>query len=157
MSRFKNFYDNHPKFFSFPAGLLYGVLILFITLVGTDLYTLKIKPWLFSLTPEIVFESGSTTTLEPSYVVKGEKYYYEITFFRISNSGGKATGKDDKLKIQAGGEILGITPKDLDSKLQIDPKDKSIAIFDINGIDPKQVIKGEIHSLSKMFIAISLR
>lgn len=145
----KNFIKDHPIF---STAAITGVICFFLGLAGEDLYKLRIKPYLFPTKPEILFKSVSTSTLKPSYFINDENHYYEITCFRIENVGDYETKKGHKLKIQARGELLGITPKGLESSFQIDKTDKTLGIFDLEGLEPRETIKGEIHSLSKMLI-----
>lgn len=138
----------HPYILS----VITGAICLFFGLAGEDLYKLKIKPHLFPTKPQILFKSVSTSTLKPSYYINGKNHYYEITSFRIENVGDYKTKKGHKLKIQARGEILGITPKGLESSFKIQTKDETIAIFDLEDLEPRETIRGEIHSLSNMLI-----
>jgi hypothetical protein len=150
MSRkIKDFIKDHQLL---SAAAISGVFFFFLGLAGEDVYKLKIKPIIFSTKPEISFKSVSTSTLEPSYFIHGKGHYYEITCFRIENIGDYETKKKHKLKIQARGEILGITPKGLESRFQIDKTEKTVGIFDLENLGPRETIKGEIHSLSKMSI-----
>ena len=106
--------------FRFLSGIFSGIVLTLLGLFVTDVYNIKIKPIILPVETVIVFQSVSTSSLEHSYIHNGQKYYYEITTFRIENTGDKTAQQDDKLKIQARGEILGITPKELNAKLEID-------------------------------------
>ena len=142
------FIKKHP----FISSSITGVICFFLGLAGEDLYKVKIKPYLFTTKTQILFKSASTSTMKPSYSINGKNHYYKITCFRIENVGDYKTKKGNKLQIQAGGEILGITPKRLEPRFKVDPKDKTIAIFDLDGLEARDTITGEIHSLSNMFI-----
>ena len=122
----------------------------FIHPFAIDVYKSTVGRW-FTPDSRIELSSVSNSTLEPlkNYSDEG---YYEITTFIIENSGRKATNKDDQIKIQARGNIIGITPKELGQRLKIDDKDKSIAYLNIGRLDPGGEIRGEIHSLSNVFI-----
>ncbi len=138
----------HPYIFS----AITSVICFFLGLAGQDVYNLKIKPHLFPTKPEISFKSISTSTLKQSYSINEKNYYYVITSFRVQNIGDYKTKKGYGIKIQPGGEILGITPKGLESSFKINAEDKTTAIFDLTGLEPRGTINGEIHSLSKMII-----
>jgi len=106
---------------------------------------------LFSPYSRIELHSVSNTILDTLDKYR-ESLYYEITSFRIENKGTKATKENDQLKIQARGEIIGITPRELKSKLIFEDKDKSVAYLDIGSLEPGDKIEGEIHSFSTIFV-----
>lgn len=139
-------------FLSIAISAITGAFILFIGFASEDLYKLRIKRYLFPPKIIILFESASISTLKPLYYINGKNHYYEITSFKIKNIGDYKTKKEHKLKIQARGEIVGITPKGLESNFKIDTEDRTIAILNIEGLEPKEIIRGEIHSFSKLLI-----
>ena len=99
---------------------------------------------------EIELLTVSNTTLEPLKGYSDKDYYYEITFFRIENKGNEATKKNDQLKIQARGEILEITPKELNQRFEVDQKDKSIGYLNIGLLERGDKIEGALHSFSNI-------
>ena len=150
--KIKTLIKEHPYFFSAISSAITGAICFFLGLAGEDLYKLKIKPYLFPTKPKILFKSVSTSTLKPLYPINGKNYYYVITSFKIENIGDYKTEKGHGIKIQAGGEILGITPKGLESNFKINAEEKMIAEFDLEGLEPRNTIQGEIHSLSNISI-----
>lgn len=132
----------------FGAGLLAGFLIAFLTPLAQDFYNITFGKY-FKREAIVKLEKTSNTSLKRLNSYSTDKYY-EITSFRISNIGSETTQKDNKVRIGARGEILGITPKQLEGKLVIDKNDSKIATLDIGSLKPSNKIEGEIHSLSNV-------
>lgn len=132
------------------AGVIGGYLLNALMLpLGLDLYNISLGKW-FQKYPRVELYSVSTSSVKPNYFYDGKKYYYEITSFKILNSGNKSTNKDDKLKITARGKIFGITPNELNDKLIYDKSDDSVVLLKIGELEPDQIIDGELHSLSNI-------
>jgi hypothetical protein len=115
----------------------------------TDIYNVTLKKWFFERKAMITLYAVSTTTLSPLSNYKENNNYYEITSFKIINAG-KELDKEAKLKIEARGEIIGITPDTLKNRLEVQKDDPSHAFLKIVGLAPEEQIKGEIHSFAKM-------
>ena len=129
---------------------IFGILVqAFITPLGQDIYKSTIGKIFFHLA-KIELYSVSNTTLEVLNKYYDREYYYEITSFKIENRGTKATKQNDQLRIQARGEILGITPKELNQKLKVDKNNKSIGYLNIGLLSPGDKVEGEIHSFSNI-------
>jgi hypothetical protein len=127
-----------------------GILTVgFIQPLTIDIYNSTLGK-LFLPDSKIVLSSVSNTTLKPLMKLPKD-VYYEITYFKLENTGRKATNKSDQLKVTARGEILDITPKELNQRFKIDPKDKTVGFLDIGALEPEGTIEGAIHSYSKIY------
>ena len=115
----------------------------------TDIYKVTLKKWIFERKTIVALYPVSTTTLYPLDNYGKNRNYYEITSFKIVNMG-KEIDKDAKLKIEARGEIIGVTPDTLRDRLEIQKDDPSHGLFKIGGLEPGEQLEGEIHSFSKM-------
>lgn len=114
-----------------------------------DIYKVTLKKWFFESKAAVIVFAASTTTLHPLDNYGKNRNYYEITSFKIV-SVGKELDSDAKLKIEARGEILGITPDTIKNKLEIQKDDPTQAFLRIGGLEPGEELKGEIHSYAKM-------
>ncbi len=75
--------------------------------------------------------------------------YYEITSFNIINSG-KKLPDDAKLKLEARGKFIGITPDTLNKLLEINKDNPGHAFLKIGKLEPDEQLKGELHSFAMM-------
>ena len=114
----------------------------------TDIYNVTLKKWLFERKAMITLYAVSTTTLSPLSNYK-QNNFYEITSFKIINAG-KELDKEAKVKIEARGEIIGITPDTLKNRLEIQRDDPSHAFLGIGGLEAGLELEGEIHSFARL-------
>ena len=144
---------DNSKWFKWCKRLLLIFLGYFISQISpplfTDLYNVTLKKWFFERKAMVTLYAVSTTTLSTLSNYKENNNYYEITSFKIINAG-RELDKEAKLKIEARGEIIGITPDTLKNRLEIQKDDPSHAFLKIAGLTPEEQIKGEIHSFAKM-------
>lgn len=136
------------------CGLIVGAIATFIGCycipLAEDVYRLTLGQYYSKIV--IDFYSVSTTTLEPLNKYRKVVDHYEITTFKIVNSGKKRTERDNRIKIQAGGQIFGITPKELNERFKIDPSDNTVGYLNIGSLNTHNVLSGAIHSFSKLYM-----
>ena len=143
----------------FSHAIVVGIIVALLTIPITTIITLKVTGWFqqrekqknYSTKPEITVQEVSITTIDRLYEHDGKYFYYEITPFKIVNTGTKPAKKGDKIQFHGSEEILGVSPKTLISKFEIDKNDNTKAFIDISGLEPTQIIAGAIHSLAKMY------
>src|SRR4030042_3701336 len=144
-----------PKWSKWILGLLYSCILFVIAQIAppifSDFYNYKVKKRLFKTETTAIGElyPVSTTTLLPLNNYGQNTNYYEITSFMIVNTG-KELDKDAKIKIEAKGDIIGITPDTLKDKLEIQNDDPSHAFLRIGGLEPAVELEGEIHFFAKL-------
>lgn len=145
------------NFFSHP--LIVGIIVALVTIPLTIFGTLFVTGWSqqrakqkdYTTKPEITVQEVSITTIDRLYEHKGKNFHYEITPFKIINTGTKPAKKGDKIQFHGSEEILGVSPKTLIGKFEIDKNDNTKAFIDISGLEPTQIITGAIHSLAKIY------
>jgi len=136
-------------------GIIYSLFIFFMAQISppffSDLYNYKLKRLLFKAETSATVELHvvSTTSFQALDNYKKNKNYYEITSFKIVNTG-KQLDEDAKINIEARGEIIGITPDTLKERLVIQKNDPTHASLKIGKLEPGEQLKGEIHSFARM-------
>lgn len=148
--KLKNFFSSRI-FAEIIVAIVTVFLTIFGTLYATGWYQQREKHKDYTTKPEITVQEVSITTMDRLYQHKGQNFHYEITPFKITNTGTKPAKKGDKIQFHGSEEILGVSPKTLLGKFEIDKNDNTKAFIDISGLEPTQTITGAIHSLAKMY------